>query len=372
MLSPDDRNRYARQLNLPNWGEKEQLSLKNASVLIVGAGALGCPVISYLAAAGVGRLGIVDDDLVELSNLHRQILYGESHIGMPKVHVAKKAIEDRNPNCSVQVFQKRINSENAFEISESYDIIIDGTDNFPTRYLINDLCVLTGKVNVHGSIQQFSGQVAVFNGEIGDERGPNYRDLYPLPPNPNEVVSCEEGGVIGVLPGIIGNMMALECIKVITGIGDALIGKFIQYDALSQQMTLLTYGKNPENPLTGETPSQKGLIDYLEFCRVHEKFKSISWTEAELHIGQGNFVLLDVREKEEFRIDGLDEAINVPLSELELGRFDQLVGKNVLVYCQAGNRSKAACNLLKGQGIHAMNIEGGILAHTKKEEANAE
>ena len=364
MLSSEERERYARQLNLPQWGKEQQLALKNASVLVVGAGALGCPVITYLSAAGIGKIGIVDGDIVDRTNLHRQVIYQENHIGAKKAEVARQFVLSRNSNCAVSVFETRINSENAFEISKGFDIIVDGTDNFPTRYLINDLCVLSNKVNVHGSITQFSGQVSVFNGETRDGRGPNYRDLYPVPPDPTEVLSCEEGGVLGVLPGVIGNLMAIEVIKIITGIGRPLIGELMQFSALDSRMINLKFSKDDSNPLSGASPIQTKLIDYNEFCGIKNDDKSITWKTALEILQSEAAVLVDVREQSEYADRSIDGALNLALSLIKVNEV-KVPNTNLLLYCGTGKRSLIAQSLLKEQGHdNCLNVLGGFEAYT--------
>ncbi len=261
-LSHEEIHRYSRHLLIPDVGLEGQRKLKAASVLVIGTGGLGSPVALYLAAAGVGRIGLVDYDVVDFSNLQRQIIHGESRLGDLKVESARDRMQDLNPEIQVDVYNEFINSENAFRIAEPYDIIIDGTDNFPTRYLVNDLCVLTGKINVYGSIFRFDGQASVFDAE----KGPCYRCLFPEPPPPGLVPSCAEGGVLGVLPGTIGSIQATETLKLILGIGEPLIGKLLLYDALDLSFQTVKLQKNPECKVCGDHPEITGLIDYEEFC----------------------------------------------------------------------------------------------------------
>jgi adenylyltransferase/sulfurtransferase len=367
MHSNPKNERYARQTQLEGFGVSAQNKLASASVLVVGAGALGCPVLTYLVAAGVGKIGIVDADKVELSNLHRQVLYNVEDIGKHKAKCAEARLSSMNPEIEMRSFTKFIHAGNAFELANEYDIIIDGTDNFPTRYLINDVCVLTGKVNIHGSIQQFSGQVSVFNALLDNgERGPNYRDIYPLPPNPNHVVSCAEGGVIGALPGIIGSMMAMECIKAITGVGEVLSGKLLQYHSLTGRSHLLTFTQDDENPLTGSNPTQTQLIDYDQFCglKTKNKMKSINVFELkEMMEKQEDFQLIDVREQFEYDEANMNGHL-IPLSEIP-NRFSEIdKTKKVVIHCKMGGRSANAIGFLEqNHGFENLyNLEGGIIA----------
>ncbi|MEJ2005275.1 MAG: molybdopterin-synthase adenylyltransferase MoeB, partial [Cyclobacteriaceae bacterium] len=268
-FSPSEWMRYSRHFKLPGFGKEGQHKLREASVLVVGTGGLGAPLLQYLTAAGVGRIGIVDYDTVDESNLHRQVLFTTDEVGTPKTAAAVARLRKLNPEVSFDVFNERLESANAERIMQNYDIVADGTDNFPTRYLVNDACVLFGKTNVYASIYQFEGQVSVFNQLLKDgTRGPNYRDLYPSPPPPGMVPSCAEGGVLGVLPGIIGSLQALEVIKVAAEIGDTLSGKLLLMDTLSLTYRTLKIRKDPENPLTSANPSVTELIDYEEFCGV--------------------------------------------------------------------------------------------------------
>ena len=261
-LSNSEKVRYARHLTLPQVGIKGQERLKNSSILVVGAGGLGSPSLLYLAAAGIGKIGIIDDDIVEITNLQRQVIHGTSSLGIPKVSSAKEKLLDLNPEISITIFNSRINLANALDIINQFDIIIDGTDNFTTRYLINDACVLTGKTNIHGSIFRFEGQVTVFK----PKEGPCYRCLYPEPPPPGLVPNCQEGGVLGVLAGIIGNLQVVETLKLILGQGETLIGSLLLYDALKTEFRKLKLKRDPNCPICSDTPTITELIDYEEFC----------------------------------------------------------------------------------------------------------
>lgn len=359
--------RYTRQIILQGFGIEAQNKLAKAKVLIVGAGALGCPVLTYLVAAGVGKIGIVDSDHVELSNLHRQVLYTANDIGKSKVLCAKERLTKMNPDVEILTFGMDFQVTNASELAKGFDIIVDGTDNFPTRYLVNDFCVLNDKINVHGSINQFSGQVSVFNHQLNDgQRGPNYRDLYPVPPNPIDVVSCAEGGVIGVLPGIIGNMMAMETLKIIAGIGEVLAGKLLQYDSLTGRSQLLTFAKDEENPVSGARPSQRDLIDYEQFCglKKRQKMKSLSVAELkEMFDKKEDFQLIDVREQFEFDEANMAGEL-IPLGQIADRHTEISKDRKVVVHCKMGGRSANAIQFLEqNYGYDNLyNLEGGIIA----------
>ena len=366
MLSSSEKDRYSRQIRLSGFGEAAQEKLKKSHVLIVGAGALGCPVLSYLTSAGVGKITIVDGDKIELSNLHRQTLYSVEDIGRYKATVAQIELQKRNPEIEIDVVTSFLSTENVHEIASQAEIIIDGTDNFPTRYLVNDYCVFNDKTNVHGSIQQFSGQVSVFNHlQVDGKRGPNYRDIFPQPPLPEDVVSCAEGGVIGALPGIIGSMMAMECIKLLTGMGEVLSGKLWQMDSLSGRTQLHSFAKDDDNPLTGIRPSMTSLIDYKEFCGIKEKnMKSINCAELkEMMDNQDDFQLIDVREISEYNEVNLGGEL-IPLGEVP-HRFSEISkDKKVVVHCKMGGRSANAITFLEqNHGYDNLyNLEGGIFA----------
>jgi molybdopterin/thiamine biosynthesis adenylyltransferase len=314
-LSKEELARYSRHIIIPEFNIEGQKKLKAAKVLVIGTGGLGSPMLLYLAAAGVGTIGIVDFDVVDDSNLQRQVLYSVKDVGRPKVEAAKERILGLNPHINVIAYNEHLSSKNALEIFKDYDVVADGTDNFPTRYLVNDACVLTGIPNVYASIFRFDGQVSVFN----YNNGPNYRDLYPEPPPPGLVPSCAEGGVLGVLPGIIGSLQANEVIKVITGIGETLSGRLFAFDALNFSTKIFKIGKDKSNPLNGENPTIKELIDYQQFCGIvpdviNEKVKEITVQELKQKIdAKEDFQLIDVREKHEYDFVNLGAEL-IPLN----------------------------------------------------------
>lgn len=366
-LSKDEILRYSRHLIMPEVGMTGQLKLKQAKVLCIGAGGLGAPLALYLAAAGVGTIGIVDFDVVDFSNLQRQVIHDTDDVGRPKLDSARDTILDINPNVEVVPFDTRLNSENALDIFKDFDMVADGTDNFPTRYLVNDACVLLGKPNVYASIFRFEGQASVFYAE----KGPCYRCLYPEPPPPGLVPSCAEGGVLGVLPGIMGCVQALEVIKLILGKGDSLIGRLLLFDALAMRWRELKLRKNPECPVCGQHPTITSLIDYEQFCGIRgEEHKpetsvpEITPVELKKLIDSDTPpVILDVREPHEFEICRIPGSILIPLGQVpermnELNSADQIV-----VHCRSGVRSAQAVNLLMKSGFRKMkNLKGGILA----------
>jgi adenylyltransferase/sulfurtransferase len=332
-------------------------------VLLIGAGGLGCPLAQYLAAAGVGTLGLVDFDVVDASNLQRQVLYATADVGRPKVEVARERIAGLNPDVRVETHAVRLSSQNALEILGAYDVVVDGTDNFPTRYLANDACVLLGKPNVHGSIFRFEGQATVFDAR----RGPCYRCLYPEPPPPGLVPSCAEGGVLGVLPGTIALVQATETIKLVTGIGEPLVGRLLQYDALGMSFTEFRIRKDPKCPVCGEAPTIHALLDYEGFCGVEERGPTV----GEISVGElqalrergEKHLLLDVREADEWRRARIEGARWIPLGELE-GRLGELAGERdglVVAHCHHGGRSARACQILARGGFRRVrNLAGGI------------
>ena len=372
-LSPDEIARFSRHLILPEVGMEGQKRLKGASVLCVGTGGLGSPLLLYLAAAGVGRLGIVDFDVVDHSNLQRQVIHGTSWVGKPKIESAKARIHEINPHCQVDLYETALTSKNALEIIRPYDIVCDGTDNFPTRYLVNDACVLLGKPNVYGSIFRFEGQATVFN---LDAESPNYRDLFPEPPPPGLVPSCAEGGVVGVLPGIIGVIQATEAVKIITGIGTTLSGRLLLFDALKMSFRELKLRPSPERPVIDK------LIDYQEFCGVggtapgQEEagaVEAISVGELKtlLDAGGDDIVLLDVRMPQEAEIATIPGAVLVPLDQIENGTAIEQVrelaaGKRLYAHCKLGGRSAKALIALKREGIEGINVTGGIDAWSQE------
>jgi adenylyltransferase/sulfurtransferase len=372
-LTNEEYERYSRHLILPEVGLEGQKRLKAASVLCIGTGGLGSPLLLYLAAAGIGRLGIVDFDIVDSSNLQRQVIHGTSWVGKPKIQSAKDRILEINPNCQVDLYETRLTSENALDILKPYDIVVDGTDNFPTRYLVNDACVLLNKPNVYGSIFRFEGQATVFN----YEGGPNYRDLYPEPPPPGMVPSCAEGGVLGILPGIIGVIQATETVKIILGKGTTLNGRLLLYNALEMKFRELKLRPNPERPVIEK------LIDYEFFCGVtqakeEERQQQMAMQEMTvqelkqlLDSGANDFVLLDVRNPNEYEIAKIPGAVLVPLPEIEKGSGVEKVkellnGHKLIAHCKMGGRSAKALGILKEAGIEGINVQGGITAWSKE------
>ena len=363
-LSPAEIKRYSRHLILPEVGMAGQLKLKQSSAIVIGAGGLGVPLLQYLSAAGVGRIGVVDFDVIDPTNLQRQVLYGTKDVGRRKIEVAKERVQQINPNIDVQTYETRLTSENALEILKDYDVIIDGTDNFPTRYLVNDASVLLKKPNVYGSIFRFEGQASVF----WAEKGPCYRCLYAEPPPPGLVPSCAEGGVLGVLPGIVGSIQAIETIKVLLGKGDTLVGRLLVFDALRMKFRELRLRKNPECPVCGEHPTVKELIDYEEFCglrgpseQVSEEFQ-ITVDELKDKIDKDQeVVLLDVRERMEWEIARLQKAVLMPVAQVP-GRVNELsTADEIVVYCKTGTRSARITNFLRELGFRKVkNLVGGI------------
>ena len=365
-LSPDELRRYNRHIILPDFGLEGQEKLKESSVLLIGAGGLGSPAALYLAAAGVGRIGIVDFDVVDESNLQRQIIHGQSTIGKLKLESARARLEDINRHIKVETYEVPLTSENALELFEGYDVIADGTDNFPTRYLVNDACVLAGKPNVYASIFRFEGQLSVFH----YQGGPCYRCLYSEPPPPGLVPSCAEGGVLGVLPGVVGSMQANE-VKVLTGIGEVAAGRLIMYDALRMKFRELKLRRNPDCVICGDHPTQKELIDYQLFCGVPTQEESVGQNEYEISVQElkarmdrgDDFVLIDVREPFEHEISNIEKARLIPLSELEdhLSELDQ--DADYVIHCKSGGRSARAVDFLRAQGFeNVKNLVGGINA----------
>ena len=376
-FSKSEIERYSRHLIIPEFNIEGQRRLKAGKVLVVGAGGLGSPLLQYLAAAGVGTIGIVDYDTVDDSNLQRQVLYGVESVGNLKVEEAKRRILSLNPHIQVNIYNELLTAENALAIINDYDVVADGTDNFPTRYLVNDACVLLGKVNVYASIFRFEGQVSVFNyTDSAGNTGPNYRDLFPTPPPPGLVPSCAEGGVLGVLPGIIGSLQALEVIKVLSGVGEPLSGKLYLFDALDFSSHTLKVNPSKSNPLTGENPTQTELIDYVEFCGVphveaeHREastVKHISVQELEQwRQSQKDFQLIDVREPYEYEIVNLQgELIPKDTVTDSLNRIER--EKPVVVHCRSGKRSAEVIQELESLGFENLyNLEGGVLAYAEE------
>jgi len=378
-LTPEELRRYNRHLILPEIGLEGQKKLKAASVLLVGAGGLGSPLALYLAAAGVGRLGLVDFDVVDETNLQRQVLHGTKDVGRPKLESARDRILDINPHVQVDLYETRLTSENALDIIKEYDLVADGTDNFPTRYLVNDACVLAGKPNVYASIFRFEGQVSVF----GTPDGPCYRCLYPEPPPPGLVPSCAEGGVLGVLPGLVGTIQATEVIKMILGIGTPLIGRLLLVDALHMQFRTLKVRKNPECPICGEHRTIHELIDYEQFCGLpsrngeaaaqqtaESEVPEITVHELKARLERGDRpVILDVRKPHEVQIASIEHDLLIPVDELpeRLSELEPYRDREIVVYCRSGARSARATKLLREAGFRDVkNLKGGILAWSQE------
>jgi molybdopterin/thiamine biosynthesis adenylyltransferase/rhodanese-related sulfurtransferase/molybdopterin converting factor small subunit len=370
LFTKEELARYDRHIIIPGFGMEAQQKLKAAKVLVVGSGGLGSPVLLYLAAAGVGTIGIVDFDVVDDSNLQRQVLFGVESVGKPKVEAAKKRLEALNPYIQLRLYNTHLNSQNALDILRDYDVIADGTDNFPTRYLVNDAAVLLGKTNVYASIFQFEGQVSVFNYRNAQGRfGPNYRDLYPTPPPPGLVPSCAEGGVLGVLPGIIGSLQALEVIKVITGVGEPLSGRFYIFDALNFESRTFTIKAREDNPINGKNPTITALIDYEQFCgmRAVEEKTMKEITAKELYDWQVKgepFQLIDVREPHEYDIVNIGGTL-IPLGTVASHADEIDRDKKVVIHCKMGGRSAKAIRELEEKFgfTNLYNLKGGILAY---------
>ena len=368
-LRPDQFDRYRRHLSLPEIGLEGQQRLLSGSVLLIGAGGLGCPAAQYLTAAGVGRIGLIDDDVVASSNLQRQILYTTADVGRPKVEVARERLSALNPDVKIDVYQTRLDSSNALELFADYDIIVDGTDNFPTRYLTNDACVLLGKPNVHGSIFRFEGQASVFDAS----KGPCYRCLYPEPPPPGAVPSCAEGGVLGILPGTVALVQATETIKILTGLGEPLYGRLLHYDALEMAWREFKMQKDPDCPLCGKNPSIRELIDYEGFCgmparegEANDQIRECSAADCAARREAGEtMTLLDVREPNEVETARIEGAVWIPLAELEarMGELEEVRDQTIVVYCHHGVRgAKAVRQLLARDFASVENLDGGIEA----------
>ncbi len=368
MLSNEEVARYSRHLIMPEVGMTGQRKLKAASVLMIGTGGLGAPLGMYLAAAGVGRMGLVDFDVVDASNLQRQIIHGTKDVGRPKIASARDRIQDINPHVEIETHETRLTSENALRLFVNYDVIVDGTDNFPTRYLVNDACVLTGKPNVYGSIFRFEGQASVF----WAERGPCYRCLYPEPPPPGLVPSCAEGGVLGVLPGIIGAIQANEAIKIILGAPDIMVNRLLLFDAWRMRFRELKLRKNPDCPVCGDNPTVKELIDYEEFCGITQQppaseptMEEITATELKQRLDQGDDIqIIDVREPHEYEIANIPNTKLIPLGQV-LNRMNEIDPEcETVVHCKMGGRSAKAIEALQRSGFQGklINLKGGITA----------
>jgi adenylyltransferase/sulfurtransferase len=373
-LSQNEVARYSRHLIMPEVGIDGQKRLKAASVLLVGAGGLGSPLGLYLAAAGVGRLGIVDFDVVDFSNLQRQIMHGTPDVGRPKLHSARDRIRAINPEVRIDLYEAPLKRDNALDILRPYDLVIDGTDNFPTRYLVNDACVMLNKPNVYGSIFRFDGQASVFY----PGKGPCYRCLYPEPPPPGEVPSCAEGGVLGILPGLIGCIQATEAVKLLLGRGEPLVGRLLLYDALQMSFREFKVRRNPQCPMCGDNPTIKQLIDYDQFCGVRGQEApgpaapsaggETTPEELKKRLDRGEAVfILDVRNPEEYQICRIPGSTLIPLPSLpqRVGELDR--GRELVVHCKSGMRSQKAIALLREQGFTKLvNLKGGILAWADK------
>jgi len=365
-LSKDEILRYSRHLIVPEVGMEGQLKLKAAKVLLVGTGGLGAPLGLYLAAAGIGRIGLVDFDVVDFTNLQRQVIHFTKDVGRPKIDSAAEKMQALNPNVEIVKHEVALSSENAMEILKDYDLVVDGTDNFPTRYLVNDACVLLGKPNVYGSIFRFEGQATVF----AYQGGPCYRCLYPEPPPPGLVPSCAEGGVLGILPGTIGLIQATETVKLILGIGQPLAGRLLLYDALGMRFREVRLRKNPECPICGEHPTITRLIDYHQFCGVPQNRETkvdegeIDVTEVKRKLDRGDdFLLIDVREPHERRIASIPAAKPIPLGEFPKRVSELDRAADIVIHCKSGMRSAKACAILRNAGFHRVrNMKGGILA----------
>ena len=369
-LSGDEIKRYSRHLIMPEVGLEGQRKLKAAKVLCIGAGGLGSPAAMYLAAAGIGTLGIVDFDVVDFSNLQRQIIHGTPDVGRAKLASAKDRLNALNPNVHIETYDEALSSENALRLFEPYDVILDGTDNFPTRYLVNDACVLTGKPNAYGSIFRFEGQASVF----ATKEGPCYRCLYPEPPPPGLVPSCAEGGVFGVLPGIIGVIQATETIKLVLGAGEPLIGRFLIYDALRMRFRELKLRKDADCPVCGTHPTVKKLIDYEQFCGVapHQiaaaavpvtNADALTSRELKSELDRGDeVVIVDVREPQEYQINRLPGSILIPLGDLPKRYVELDPNANIVTQCKSGMRSAKAQDFLRSKGFtRVRNLTGGVL-----------
>ena len=368
LLTNEEVARYSRHVILPEVGMEGQLKLKAARVVCIGAGGLGSPVALYLTAAGVGTIGVVDFDEVDYSNLQRQIIHGTPDVGRSKLESAKERLNALNPEVEVVTHEMAVSSQNALELFAGYDLVVDGTDNFPTRYLVNDACVLSGKPNIYGSIYRFEGQASVF----ATVEGPCYRCMFPEPPPPGLVPSCAEGGVLGILPGVVGTIQATEAVKVILGAGEPLIGRFLLFDALKMRFRELKVRKDPECPVCGDNPTVTELIDYEQFCgitpavSVTEPTAGVETTVEELKTrldrADGVFIL-DVREQQEFQICRIPSSTLIPLGDLP-HRLVELEGRDdMVVHCKSGARSAKAVKLLHKAGfVKAKNLRGGILA----------
>jgi adenylyltransferase/sulfurtransferase len=368
-LSSDEVLRYSRHLIIPEVALSGQLKLKQAKVLLVGAGGLGAPLGLYLAAAGVGTIGVIDADVVDHTNLQRQVQFGTGDVGTPKLEATERRLKDLNPYVNVIKHETWLSSENALDIIKDYDVVVDGTDNFPTRYLVNDACVMLGKPNVYGSIFRFEGQVSVFHAQ----QGPCYRCLYPEPPPPGLVPSCAEGGVLGVLPGSVGTLQAIEAVKLILGIGDPLIGRLLRFDALEMSFREYKLRKDPNCPVCGEHPTVTELIDYVQFCGVTPEPKPTEIVAPEWQITPTELVALrasgqrplvvDVREPHEREIAAIPDSILIPVGDIAARMHELDSSQEIVLYCRTGVRSAKALEQLRSAGFNKLkNLTGGIHA----------
>jgi len=369
-LTNEEVLRYSRHLIMPEVGMEGQLKLKAAKVLTIGAGGLGSPLSMYLAAAGVGTIGVVDFDVVDFTNLQRQIIHGTSDVGRKKLDSAAETLKEINPFVEVRKFETRLTSDNALEIFREFDIVVDGTDNFPTRYLVNDACVLTGKPNVYGSIFRFEGQASV----LATKDGPCYRCWYPEPPPPGLVPSCAEGGVLGILPGLVGVIQATETVKLILGKGDPLIGRVLLVDALGMNFRTLKLRKNPECPICGTSPSITKLIDYQQFCGIRGEEAPVATTVPEMTVeelkrrleAKDDLFVLDVREPHEYQICNLNGHL-IPLGDLPKRVHELDSSREIVAHCRSGVRSAKAVDFLRQAGFKKVhNLQGGIHAWADK------
>ena len=375
-LSKEEIQRYSRHLILPEVALEGQKKLKAASALLIGAGGLGAPVSMYLAAAGVGRMGIVDFDVVDHTNLQRQILFGSDDVGKAKLDAATSRLQSINPHVTIEGYEIRLGADNALDIIRNYDLIVDGTDNFPTRYCVNDACVMLGKPNVYGSIFRFEGQATVFDPRKQDgtnAAGPCYRCLYPDPPPPGMVPSCAEGGVLGILPGVIGTIQATEAIKLILGKGQTLVGRLLRFDALAMSFKQFKLRHDPSCPVCGDNPTITELIDYEQFCGIRgEESTTVIRETAVPEIGVADlkakldaketFVLIDVREPHEHQICHIPEATLIPLGDVPSRMAELDPTASYVVHCKMGGRSAQAVQLMRQAGLDAVNVAGGITA----------
>ena len=374
-MSKEEIQRYSRHLILPEVTLEGQKRLKAASVLMIGTGGLGSPVSMYLAAAGIGRLGLVDFDTVDFSNLQRQVLFGTNDVNVPKLQAARRRLADLNPFITIETHEGHLSSANALDLIGRYDLVVDGTDNFPTRYCVNDACVMLGKPNVYGSIFRFEGQATVFDPR---GKGPCYRCLYPDPPPPGMVPSCAEGGVLGVLPGIIGTIQATEAIKLILGLGESLVGRLLRFDAMGMSFRQFKLHRDTDCPLCGDQPTITELIDYEQFCGIRGEesntiirdagtIPAITVRELKERVDNGDaFDLIDVREPHEQQISNLPDSRLVPLRDIpaRLSEFDAT--RTYCVYCKMGGRSAEAVQLMRRAGLNATNVAGGINAWARE------